>query len=298
MDTPNCVLRPATRAGEPKSSSALTLDLANLPQVDTQLSALLPQLARLDDDQLVRLAAGARRLETYAFRLRGACVAELRRRIKIRLSSGRGKRDTSGVGIKAHLAHLASDIGVSITTLNIDARIHEVFFTDAKSDTKNDAETGFAREPSLLAREFYAIALSAPDPHAAIRDAEKKCAATTDYHREDFRRDVLGLKQRTQPMLAASSVEAASKPAPNLRVVIVPEAQAALTELINRSGQSPETVVAEALLAYHRTQIAPAMTDKPATIIVPSAKKERRANSASEPQMQPSLLSPSLFGSH
>ena len=152
MDTPTHVLLPAQRAGEPKASSALTLDLTALPQVDAQLSALLPHLARLDDNQLVRLAADARQLETCAFRLRGACVAELRHRIRTRLLGGRGRRDTSGTGIKAQLAHLASEIGVGITTLKIDARIHEAFFADAEDDT----ETGSARRPSLLAREFYA----------------------------------------------------------------------------------------------------------------------------------------------
>ena len=141
MDTPTHVLLPAPRAEEPKASSALTLDLAKLPQVDAQLSALLPHLARLDDNQLVQLAADAHRLETCAFRLRGACVAELRRRIRTRLLGGRGRRDTSGIGVGAQLAHLASEIGVGITTLKIDARIHEAFFANAESNTGFEHKT-------------------------------------------------------------------------------------------------------------------------------------------------------------
>jgi len=278
------------------SLAPLMLDLTNLPQADAQLTALLPHLAQLDDGQLIHLATDARRLETCAFRLRGACVAELRRRIKIRLTGGRGNRDTSGVGAGAQLARLAARIGVSVSTLKLDARIHKVFFGNEHGEVVKETERQAATE-TRFAREFYVTALTSPNPNAAIRYAAKKCAAATDYSREDFRRDVLALKQTMQPTLTTSvesaPVEAAPKSAPNLRVKIIPEAQAVLDELTNRSGQSPETIVAEALLMYHQAQIAPATT-----IVAPSPKRKRRANSASEQQMQPSLISPSRFGSH
>jgi len=113
---------------------------------------------------------------------------------------------------------------------------------------------------------------------------------------------VLALKQKAQPTLAASlefaPVERTLKPAPNLRVKISLEVQSVLDELINRCGQSPETIIAEALFMYHQSLIAPATENTPAPVVTPSTKRERRANSATEPQMQPSLLSPSLFGSH
>ncbi len=139
------VLSPASRAADiattPLTSiTALTLDLTTLPQADAQLSVLLPHLARLDDTQLIRLAADARRLETCAFRLRGACVAELRRRIRTRLSGGRGRRDTSGIGAGAQLARLAANIGVSVSTLKLDARIHEVFFASKHGEVIEETE--------------------------------------------------------------------------------------------------------------------------------------------------------------
>lgn len=318
-----CVLPPTICAEDVATATpsvplvSLTLDLAALPQADAQLTALLPHLARLDDAQLIRLAADARRLETCAFRLRGACVAELRRRIRTHLSGGRGRRDTSGIGVGAQLVRLAAGIGVSVATLKTDARIHEVFFAP-KPEKEINAETRLACEPGLgdekhslretgLEREYYVTALAAPDPVSAIRHAQERCAAAADYTREDFRRDVLALKQKMQPVLATSvkpapvnsaPVEAVPKSVPNLSVKIIPEAQTVLDELVNRSGQSPETIIAEALLMYHQALTTPVMTETPPTIVAPSPKKERRANSASEAQMQPSLLSPSLFSEH
>lgn len=274
MDTPTRVQSPATVAGHAEASSTLTFDLANLPQADSQLGALLPHLARLDDNQLIRLAADARRLEACAFRLRGACVAELRRRIKIRLTGGRGRRDASGIGTGAQLARLAENIGVSLSTLKTDARIHEVFFT-------NGAETRLACEPSL-AREFYVTALAAPDPHSAIQLAKEKCIASS-YKREDFRRDVLALKQAAQPALASTTIKAAPKPVADLCVRVIAEAHPVLENLISLTGQSPETIVAEALLAYHKSLTAVQPNSIP--------KNQRRAIKPVDQPLQPSLLS-------
>jgi hypothetical protein len=262
MNTPTTSVHSSTNvATHARASSSLTLDLNRLSHFDTQLDALLPHLADLDEHQLIGLATHAQRLETCAFRLRGACVAELRRRIKTRLTGGRGRRDTSGVGIGAQLGCLAQKVGVSVSTLKIDARIHEVFFV-GKDDEVNDEtdkqmeiETRFAREPSL-AREFYVTALTAPDPHAAIHHAIEMRAAATDYSREDFRRDVLALKQTAQPTLI-SSVEATPKPSNRFRVRVVPEARPVLAELISMKGQPPKVIVAQALLAYYTSLTIP-----------------------------------------
>ncbi|MCP9495177.1 MAG: hypothetical protein MSG64_12085 [Pyrinomonadaceae bacterium MAG19_C2-C3] len=319
MNIPDCALRPPSCIEQPESAlsqlPSLTLDLADLPHFDSQLHLLLPLLATLDDWQLHHLAVHARRLETCAFRLRGACVAEVRRRIKVRLSGGRGKRDTSGVGVGAQLARLAAQVGVSVSTLKLDARIHQVFFankndevTDEAAQKRAVAETGFAREPGLadeltghsemnLAREFYVTALTAPDPLAAIRYAAEKRAATRDYSRESFRRDVSALKESTSPTLG-TPLKVAPKPVTDLHVKIIPEARTALTELVNRSGQSPETIVAQALLAHHKTLTASATINTPATVATQSLRRERRANNISEPRMQPSLPVPSLFDEH
>jgi hypothetical protein len=92
---------------------------SGLTQLDNQLAALMPRLAQLDDAQLLNLALQAQRLESCAFRLRGACVAELPTNHPARRRSG--QRDAAGVGIKARLAHLATQLGVSVSTLKTNA---------------------------------------------------------------------------------------------------------------------------------------------------------------------------------
>ena len=221
-----------------------TLADAPLPPLEEQINVLLPRLPQLDDDELLRLAAQARLLEACAFRLRGACVAELRRRTA-RLAGGKGKRDTARVGVKARLSDLAARLGVSASTLKTDARIHEVFFSD---------DTGSAREPALP-RDYYVTALRAPDPVAAIGAARSHSSDPT-YNREHFRRDVQALRSASttadEPMLPGMPV-----PPPAItRVSILPDARPALTALVEREAMTPAEVVAAALVAYHEAQMA------------------------------------------
>lgn len=226
-------------AGGEETMPASALAEPPLPPLDAQIDALLPRLAQLDDDELLRVAAQAGRLEACAFRLRGACVAELRRRTR-RLAGGKGKRDTARVGVKARLSDLAARLGVSISTLKTDARIHEVFFSD---------DTGPAREPSLP-RDYYVTALRAPDPVAAI-GAARSHSSDPAYTRDHFRRDVQALRSAPtdadEPLLPGMP----SPPPAITRVLILPDARPALTALVEREGGTPAEVVAAALVAYH-----------------------------------------------
>jgi hypothetical protein len=248
--------RPSEAGARTAPVSALALP--ELPPLDAQIAALLPRLSRLDDDQLVEIAVRAQRLEACAFRLRGACVAELRRRTQ-RLSGGRGNRDAAGVGIKARLSDLAARLGVSVSTLKTDARIHEVFFA---------GDSGLAREPSLP-REYYVTALGAPDPLKAIGAARERTTDDPGYGREQFRRDVQALRSADvdEPLLPGITLPTP----PGLRIQILPEARPALAALVELAGQSPAEVVAAALLAYHEAKTAPKTTGRRS-----AAKPQRR----------------------
>lgn len=221
----------------------LTIDLERLTETDSQLAALVSKLAHLDGSQLLQLAAYAGRLESCAFRLRGACVSELRRRITLRLPGGRGRRDAEGVGVKARLTRLATQIGISLSTLKTDARIHEVFFRE---------ETGLARDTSL-AREFYVTALGAPDPLAAIKIAEERCGAA-GYKREHFRRDVRQLKGMTAPATTTEITDTSLEPLriDLSRLKLTGEAQHALHQLIERTGGTIDVLISEALVACYQ----------------------------------------------
>lgn len=214
-----------------------------LSPLDEQSETLLPRLARLDDDQLLEIATHAQRLGSCAFRLRGACVVELRRRT-IRLAGGRGNRDTERVGVKARLIDVAVRLGVSVSTLKTDARIYEIFFT---------GETGLAREPTLP-RDYYVTALGSPDPLGVIYTAYERRSDPT-YNREQFRRDVQAMRATTssdEPLLPGIP----TLPSTVTRVRILPDAQPAQTALTERHGRSPAEIVAAALIAYHAAMTA------------------------------------------
>jgi hypothetical protein len=166
------------------------------------------------------------------------CVLELRSRIKERLTGGRGKRDYSGKGINAQTLRLAETTGVNISTLNTDARICEVFFHDG-------SKTTLACE-SLLPREYYVIALGAPDPHAAIRIAATQ-SADPHYRRERFRAYVRGLKQTEN-----NSTRARRKSSVLLRAHIPEEVDCLLSEILELTGKEKAQILAEAITSFHR----------------------------------------------
>jgi hypothetical protein len=137
----------------------------------------------------------------------------------------------------------ATKIGISVSTLKTDARIHELFFT---------GDSGPACAPTLP-RDYYVTALGAPDPHATINTAHEH-RSDPSYNRARFRRDVQALKQSAQPDAEPLLPGITLPSTTNLRVRILPAAQPALAALVERTGQAPAEVVAAALVAYHVAQ--------------------------------------------
>jgi len=74
------------------------------------------------DDRLVELARDAQNLEKAAFRVRGACGAELKRRIMERRLTGH-EGSTAENSIGQQMSALAKEIGVAPKTLSDDTRI-------------------------------------------------------------------------------------------------------------------------------------------------------------------------------
>ena len=258
------------------------------------LNQLLPRLQQLDDAVLQDLALQATRLEQCAFRLRGAIASEMRHRVASRLSGGRGRRDHQGKGIRSCLRQLASEIGISVVTLTTDARIHDIFFTDN--------ETVIALDNSL-SREYYVIALAAPDPLLAIRIAQEQ-AANNNCTREDFRRYVRELKRAANPSsinaiatdadkTEASMVVSRAAALSRQSVRVTGEALFALNELMKSSNCTAEQIVADALIAHYRSLIE--SVSNATTTKSHAARRIRRTTTADDlydplRQTQPSLL--------
>lgn len=219
--------------------------MSNITDVDTKvehldkyLSGLLSEIATTNDEGVIRIAANARWLERFAFLIRGMCASVLRQRCQHRLSGGRGRRDRDGVGIQAQMTRLAEQAGVDRRTLETDARISDTFFVGMD-------ETRLEHIP-CLAREYYVVALSAPDPHAAIRTAVEK-RANSRYGLTQFRADVRHLKCVAGTAAAHSVTEHIH----TVRVRIPAEVGGLLAELIAMSQKTRDEIMAEAIRMLH-----------------------------------------------
>lgn len=199
---------------------------------------LLPEMS---DSRVISTAIYAGELEVQAYLIRGACAAELRKRLATKLVGGRGKRDDKGVGVQARMRSVAHEVGVDLRTLLTDIRIYRTFFEAAPERIK-----GLACE-CRLPREFFVTALAAPDPQAAIEMAAAKRSDPT-YTRQQYRADVRGMKGRSKEGGADLKTETNYY----LRVAISLEAQKALSELSRTTGKELSFVVEEALLSLRQ----------------------------------------------
>jgi hypothetical protein len=220
-----------------------------IDQMAKYLPDLLHEISEKDDEQIARIAVAAQRLERFAFLVRGACASVLKGRCPRRLPGGRGKRDVSGLGIQAQMASLAEQIGVDRKTLETDARIKDTFFEVVDETALALAHT--------LAREYYVVALAAPQPRAAIKVALER-RSEPHYTLEAFRSYVRGLKRNVPAVVLGSSAITAF----TLRVSITPDAHRALLELVGFKDQSREEVVSDAILTFHRAAFRKRVSDR------------------------------------
>jgi hypothetical protein len=219
---------------------SLNISLTETEKFESALEDLQLRLSELEEPRLVELTIKTRQLEWCAFIIRGMCAAELRRRYNLRLVGGKGKRDLSGKGIQAQMTRLAESIGVSPTTLITDARISDTFFSSIE-------DTALAREHTLP-REFYVIALSAPDPQKAIKFAGRH-ACDGRYSREQFRAYVRRLRRDSQLCKQASKAEHSG----SLRILVPRAVQTALEEISQWTGKSEAEELAAMILTRHKT---------------------------------------------
>jgi hypothetical protein len=136
------------------------------------------------------------------------------------------------------MAELAEQAGVDRRTLEVDARIRDTFFATA-------AETVLEHIP-LLAREYYVVALSAPDPQVAIRKAAERLSKS-HYSLSQFRADVRHLKRIADTPAAIPAAEQTH----TLRVRILAEVSGLLAELVDMSQKTRDDIVAEAIRTLH-----------------------------------------------
>jgi len=153
--------------------------LHQLNQSESAANRLIAMIPDMEDEQIIHLANYAHGIEQVAWRVRGACAYELKHRVE-KLKGG--KKDTAGVGITANLSALAANAGVSLRSIQDEARLHETFFADETLTTKT----------SVLPKDFLLAALCAPDPLSAVAMAEDKYAKG-GYNISQFKHDLSAL---------------------------------------------------------------------------------------------------------
>jgi hypothetical protein len=218
-------------------SKATDVD-TKIDQLSKYFLDLLSEIATTDDERVIRIAANAPRLERFAFLIRGTCASVLRQRYQCRLPGGRGKRDLNGIGIRARMTKLAEHAGVDRRTLEVDARISDTFF--AAMD-----ETTLEHIPPL-AREYYVVALPAPDPRAAIRKAAER-RSESHYGLSQFRTDVRQLKR----VAGSHATPPIAEQTRAVRVRIPAEVGELMAELVTISQKTRDEIVAEAIRMLH-----------------------------------------------
>lgn len=199
----------------------------------------------MSSEELITTASYAERLGVKAFLLRGACTLKLLASDEAQpLPGGRHRIDEEGKGRQAQLSKLAARIGVTSKTLRTDARIYDISF--------KDNQTGKTRNARVLSlpREIFVIALSAPDPQTAIEFALEQ-TRQQPFGRQQFREYIQGINYVDGSASQTRALEKEKRIALPRR--LSPEAERALVDLQEMSGQKPATILAEALLSYHAT---------------------------------------------
>lgn len=222
---------------ENNRQAGISLSKLRTGKLFIQLPELVRHIPQMTEAQILQTLFRAEQLADFAFLVRGACASELRQR-SIKLPGGRGKKDTVGKGLQSQMEDLARKVGTGRKTLETDARIKDTFFPVID-------ETTLEQMPPL-AREYYVIALSAPDPHAAIKTAVDRCS-DPHFSLRQFRAEVRLLKTaRSDSTMLASAEQLLA-----LNARVTSEIMSLITDLMTKTGKTKDEVVAEAIRALH-----------------------------------------------
>lgn len=190
---------------------------------------MIEHVGFMGDDEVIETARLATALEGAAFRVRGACAAEMKTRIRERLRRNGVLHHSEDLKVGKQLRALAADIGVSARTLDDDARIFEHFGESLRVDTETP-------------REVFRLALAAREPEAAVEMYTTRKDADPRYSTLDYRRDVSELNRgRTTPYAPAPATHRISFDLPG-------KAIAALKLICERLQCDDEEAVTRALV--------------------------------------------------
>jgi hypothetical protein len=231
-----------------------------------ELTARLRELSDEELQQTIKMATDARE---HAYILRGACVCEAERRVAEREERD-GKRSYGGGRSRtAEIKELGRETGVDPRTLRDDALIVRTFYPSVASEENVDLRSTFPAPTPGVPRSVYLAAAKDPEPHAAIRIAEKRAIEQGAVSLQEFmndRRAILAgelTTERSEPAADGTGPSPSSVPASEdtewLNVPISRDAMALIARIMHKGGfPTPGTAVEHAIretwraLAYSR----------------------------------------------
>jgi hypothetical protein len=196
-----------------------------LEEFEETAVALIPTLS---DAELEEGIARAQALGETAWRIRAAFATEVASRAN-RLNGGRGKLAGEGQGVTQALAHVAVQTGVEVRTIQRDRQIMSTF---KETSAINDRR---------INRQYFEIALSAPDPQKAIEVVQRKLDDDPNYTTRQFGDYVRALRD-------TGDKEQKMEEAFWLNIPISQEARRAMVELCKRRQLKPGEVVSQVLI--------------------------------------------------
>jgi hypothetical protein len=187
--------------------------------LDDWRDSVISMVESLDEDQLITFIQESHRLAENAFVVRGVLAAEAVSRAKDR-----------GEEVGKTLSAVAKDAGVSKSTLDYDCRIiHEFGLDELRSHTALD-------------REFYRLALAAPDPQDTVEFFKSQKANGAPLSTRDARTHVERLNAGEDKEVVESEHWA--------KVIFTPEAWKALHEAQKYLDMSTSEIVGKLLLEW------------------------------------------------
>lgn len=213
-----------------------------LNRLECGLEDIVRVIPAMTDEQINEGIALTCRLEERAFLLRGALTLEKRNRA-MRLVGGRAQKAAPGEGMREAAKYVGKLIGSATSTVETDARIVETFFKNYVPGSDSLSEETRTDDGESLPREFYAVALRAEDPHAAIEIAREKRddpELGSRYTSRQFSEDVKALNRGEEP----GDIEHKHW----VNIGLNKEAREALRSLTVRWGTDQEGAITKALL--------------------------------------------------
>lgn len=150
-----------------EATKNLGVCLGYLNHLDEVEEVIYREIPDAEDEALVGIYEGAKRAETFGWRVRAACCFEAMKR-RFRLKGGRGNVDMNEEGARAYAEAVGKEFGCGVDRVYEDTRLYRTFLAPDVPKPVREART------TLLEKTYYLEAERSEDPHFVIVEMAKE----------------------------------------------------------------------------------------------------------------------------